>query len=206
MPRNIEIKAAIKNVTRAHRIAALLSDTEPELIQQNDVFFRVESGRLKLRILGPEKAELISYHRSDISEARLSDYHITPVRCPAKLLAEMAETHTIVGLVSKHRFLYRFGHTRIHIDHVCGLGDFLEFEVVMENEHEDQELEAHYLANELLKRFGVKAEEMIGEAYVDLLNMAQREFEWRSHLRALLRSDQIPGVIPHKGLAREDSL
>ena len=37
----------------------------------------------------------------------------------------------VKGVVNKRRKLYMVGQTRIHVDHVEGLGDFMELEVIM---------------------------------------------------------------------------
>ena len=49
MPRNIEIKARIDGIEGLLPHARALADGEPELIAQDDSFFHVAHGRLKLR-------------------------------------------------------------------------------------------------------------------------------------------------------------
>jgi len=51
MPSNVEIKARVDDVTKLKSVARELSGTEPTLICQEDVFFNVPAGRLKLRML-----------------------------------------------------------------------------------------------------------------------------------------------------------
>jgi adenylate cyclase class IV len=65
------------------------------------------------------------------------------------------------------RVLYLAGQTRIHIDRVEGLGDFLELEVVLRPEQTDVEGKA--IAAALLSEFGIDEGQLIGEAYVDIL-------------------------------------
>lgn len=36
----------------------------------------------------------------------------------------------VTGVVKKRRFLYMVGQTRVHVDHVDNLGDFMELEVM----------------------------------------------------------------------------
>jgi len=180
MSTNIEIKARLQNATVAHGIATQLSEAEPELIRQRDVFFATSNGRLKLRILESDRAELISYRRSNISAVRRSDYQIVTSRCPIDFLNDLTGTHSVIGVVTKLRWLYRVGQTRIHIDCVRGLGDFLEFEVVMRPNQ--REVEGHAAVNELLQLFGVKSEELMGDAYVDLLNKIDDKPDWQIEL------------------------
>ena len=67
----------------------------------------------------------------------------------------------------KQRTLYLAGRTRIHVDRVEGLGDFVELEVVLgEGEAVDAGLrEAH----DLMARLGIAAPALVEGAYVDLL-------------------------------------
>jgi adenylate cyclase class IV len=54
------------------------------------------------------------------------------------------------------RTLYLVGQTRIHIDQVEGLGEFLELEVVLEPGQTD--LEGEKIAAALLAEFGIEKE------------------------------------------------
>jgi adenylate cyclase class IV len=47
MPRNVEIKARVKDLEEVKKIAASLSGSEGETINQRDVFFKVNSGSFK---------------------------------------------------------------------------------------------------------------------------------------------------------------
>jgi hypothetical protein len=66
MPSNVEIKAALNNRAVAEAIAVRLSDSGPETIRQSDAFLRCDGARLKIRVLGPERGDLIRYERSDV--------------------------------------------------------------------------------------------------------------------------------------------
>ena len=59
MNANIEIKARVKNAARLRKLAERVSDREARMLQQEDTFFRVPRGRLKLRVLAPGVGELI---------------------------------------------------------------------------------------------------------------------------------------------------
>ena len=171
MPSNIEIKAVLRDRTRVEAIAARLSDTGPEVIHQEDVFFFCEGARLKLRILGSDRGELIRYERSNVADARCSKYEIARTSDPLILLEILTKTLGRVGAVKKIRTLYLIGQTRVHLDQVSGLGDFLELEVVLRAEQ--SEMEGKTVVETLLSTLGIGEQDLIGEAYIDLLARAQ---------------------------------
>ncbi|MGA9507810.1 MAG: class IV adenylate cyclase [Candidatus Sulfotelmatobacter sp.] len=167
MPTNIEIKAILKNRPAAEAVAARLSDTSPETIHQEDFFFACDRGRLKLRISAADHGELIRYERSDVADARESRYLIARTPDPQILNEILTATLGRTGMVNKTRVLYLIGQTRVHIDEVQGLGDFLELEVVLRPAQ--SELEGKNIATALLAEFGIAQNELVAEAYVDLL-------------------------------------
>ena len=54
-----------------------------------------------------------------------------PVADPTALREALAHALGVARQVAKTRHLLLLGRTRIHLDHVEGLGDFLELEVVL---------------------------------------------------------------------------
>ena len=167
MPTNVEIKARLVDREWTEAVAAALGRSAPEIIEQEDVFFRCEGARLKLRILGPKNGELVRYKRTDVAEIRSSSYVLARTEDRQNLLAILRESLEITGIVRKTRRLYRVGQTRVHIDRVEGLGEFLELEVVMRPEQ--TELEGKQVAESLLSVLGIKEQNLVAEAYVDLL-------------------------------------
>lgn len=168
MPRNVEIKLRITDLAAVERRAAALADHGPEPIFQDDTFFGARHGRLKLREFADGRGELIAYDRADASGPKLSDYSIAPVADPAALREALVRALGGAGRVVKRRVLYRAGPTRIHLDRVEGLGDFLELEVVLRDAQTAADGDA--VARDLLVRLGVVDAERIAGAYVDLLN------------------------------------
>ena len=51
MPRNVEIKARVENLESLKALAKDLCGQDPTVIEQEDTFFVVPKGRLKLRVL-----------------------------------------------------------------------------------------------------------------------------------------------------------
>ncbi len=72
-----------------------------------------------------------------------------------------------VGVVKKTRTVYLLAQTRVHIDDVEDLGSFLELEVVLRPDQTDEE--GQKIAEDLLREFGIDEQELIAEAYIDLL-------------------------------------
>jgi predicted adenylyl cyclase CyaB len=167
MPTNIEIKAVLTNRRAVEAAAARLSDMGPEKIPQEDFFFRCEGARLKLRIFAPDRGELIRYQRANVADLRGWHYVIARTPDPQTLLDILTATLGRTGVVKKTRTLYLIGQTRLHLDEVHGLGEFLELEVVLRTGQ--SEVEGRNIATALLSEFGIGQEHLIAEAYVDLL-------------------------------------
>ena len=167
MPRNIEVKARIGSVEALLPVAQALADGPPQTIAQDNTFFVCAHGRLKLRDFGDGRGELIHYHRADTEGPKLSDYVRVETAQPAALREALARAQGVRGRVRKQRWLLLTGQTRIHLDRVEGLGDFLELEVVLRDGQSAADGEA--IADVLLARLGVAASQRLAGAYLDLL-------------------------------------
>ena len=167
MPSNIEIKARVRNFDEIRRRAEDLSDSPVEVIPQEDTFFNTPHGRLKLRLLAENRAQLIYYTRPDQEGPKRSDYHISHSSDPANLKRILELAYGIRGVVRKTRYLYLVGQTRVHLDDVEGLGQFMELEVVMQEKQSDAEGQA--IAEALMASLGVDMTDLLEGAYMDLL-------------------------------------
>ncbi len=166
MPSNIEIKARARNFDGIKSRAEKLSNAPVLVILQEDTFFNTPRGRLKLRVVA-DHAELIYYTRPDQEGPKRSDYHITQSNDPANLKDVLNLAYGIRGIVKKSRYLYLVGQTRVHLDEVEGLGQFMELEVVMEDGQSDAE--GQKIAEDLMSALGVESGDLIDGAYMDLL-------------------------------------
>jgi predicted adenylyl cyclase CyaB len=166
MPRNVEIKARISSVDSFVAKAAALADSGPTEMHQDDTFFSCPNGRLKLRTFSATEGELIFYQRADSTGPKESRYTIVPTAVPDLLREALGEAYGQVGRVRKRRILFLAGRTRIHLDSVEGLGDFLELEVVLAEDESSQE--GVDIAHNLLLALGVRQHQLVSGAYVDL--------------------------------------
>jgi adenylate cyclase class IV len=167
MPRNIEIKARITSVEALLRTAQALADGLAVTINQDDTFFTVPHGRLKLREFADGTAELIHYHRADSKDSKASDYVRVPVADPAALRLALQRACGVQGRVQKQRLLLLVGQTRIHLDRVQGLGDFMELEVVLQPGQTDAEGAA--VAEAVMTALGLASAPRLAGAYLDML-------------------------------------
>jgi predicted adenylyl cyclase CyaB len=167
VPSNIEIKARARNFDEIRRRAERLSSIPVETIPQEDIFFNTPQGRLKLRVLAKDRGQLIYYTRPDQEGPKRSDYHIFHTSDPANLKRVLELAYGIRGVVRKTRYLYHVGQTRVHLDDVEGLGQFMELEVVMQEGQSDREGQA--IAEDLMASLGVERTDLLEGAYMDLL-------------------------------------
>jgi predicted adenylyl cyclase CyaB len=177
LPSNIEIKARARNFDGIRRRAEELSDVPLEMILQEDTFFNTPQGRLKLRILAEDRGQLIYYTRPDREGPKRSDYHIFHTSDPANLRRVLDLAYGIRGVVRKTRYLYMVGQTRVHLDDVKGLGQFIvgqfmELEVVMREGQSDAEGQA--IAEGLMTSLGVEKTDLLEGAYMDLLESSSK--------------------------------
>ncbi|MBN1956346.1 MAG: class IV adenylate cyclase [Anaerolineae bacterium] len=166
MATNVEIKARVESWDELQRRAEALSDGPATRLVQEDIFFWTASGRLKLRLLGDGSGQLVYYERADVPGPKPSNYVLFPTANPAPLQALLAAALGVRGVVRKQRWLYRVGQTRLHLDRVEGLGDFVELEVVLDDEREE---DGARIAAALMERLGIAPQDLVEGAYVDLL-------------------------------------
>ncbi len=170
MARNVEIKARVADLAALEEAVASIATEGPVDIAQVDTFFRVPTGRLKLRDFGDGTGELIQYDRPDSPEPRASDYARYPTAAPVALGEALAQGLGVRGVVRKHRRLYLVDRTRVHLDRVEGLGTFLELEVVLrDGESVD---DGTRVAQGLMSDLAIECDDLIDRAYVDLLDEA----------------------------------
>lgn len=167
MAKNLEIKARVSDFAALSARAAAIADVPETIIVQEDTFFPASRGRLKLRDFGDGTAELISYFRPDEQGPKTSEYYIAKTLEPEALKRVLAEAYGVQCVVRKVRTLYLVGQTRIHLDRVDQLGDFMELEYVF-REHESLS-EAEATVGNLMRQLEIPDEHRIAGAYADLL-------------------------------------
>lgn len=171
MLRNVEIKAAVRDrktlVARARRLWGA-----PERLAQKDVFFRCPNGRLKLRLQTPGPSYLIAYSRPNARGPKTSRYMTAVAPRPEALAACLSAALGEGRVVEKTRLLFLAGRTRVHVDSVLRLGDFLELEVVLRPGESATAGRAE--ARRLMRLLGVRPADLLKGAYADLAGSSTR--------------------------------
>jgi len=163
LPKNIEIKVKLSSHNGVKAILKKNKVHFEELLIQEDIYYKVDRGMLKLRIEN-EKQILIFYNRNEKSKKRWSDYHLLEINNNDgnEYLKKFLDVLTIVY---KKRELFLYNNTRIHLDYVKNLGYFLELETKVINGLKDAEKRFDHLLD-LLK---LRDKKEIRASYRDLL-------------------------------------
>jgi predicted adenylyl cyclase CyaB len=165
LPRNVEIKARVRDWGRQRARADAMASSREELTQ-TDTFFLCERGLLKLREFGDGSGEIIYYERPRQAGPKTSEYQVLPVRDPAGVREVLSQALGVRKVVRKRRTVFHVGRTRVHFDEVDGLGRFIELEVVLQ----PGEYEAHGAteATRLMAALDIEEADLLDGAYVDM--------------------------------------
>jgi len=163
---NIEIKAKcnfhndVRNILESENAIYIGTDN------QIDTYFKVTSGRLKLREGNIENA-LIHYNREDKADPKASDVLLYKSESTGLLKELLEKALGVLAVVDKKREIYFIGNAKIHLDIVKDLGEYIEIEI-QGNPHDDKS-ELLNKCKYLLKLFGIKDENLISYSYSDLV-------------------------------------
>jgi adenylate cyclase class IV len=136
-------------------------------LRQADTFFTVAAGWLKLREAEGRPPEIISYHRStDHAGPRPSEYDVIVVTDAAAWKRLLGRVLPVEGVVSKERTLWIYEQTRVHLDRVDGLGEFLELETVVQTFDAGSAREE---SDRVIRALALDSAEFVAVPYKDLL-------------------------------------
>lgn len=165
--RNVEFKARCADPEAARAALRTHGAEGPVHDHQVDTYFRVPSGRLKLREGTVERA-LIHYARPDTAGPKRSDVTLCPTPADATALKQvLAAALGVAVVVDKRREIYRAGNVKLHLDEVAGLGTFVEVEAIATEDQPEPTLHAQCSA--WLDALGVRPEDLVAGSYADLL-------------------------------------
>jgi len=135
-------------------------------MHQIDTYFNVPKGRLKLREIDGETAQLVYYKRADENVSRYSNYSIVEITDASEFKQMMMDALGVKAIVDKARELWMYGNTRIHVDDVDGLGHFVELETVITNQTNTEAQAEHNFVKRALE---IDDAEIVPVSYSDLI-------------------------------------
>ena len=163
MAKNLEFKGQVQSLDglypRLTDLNAVLH--EHETVHQIDTYFCVGSSsqqsvkpivkrseacepRLKLREAdGWSEGWLIYYERPNQDGSRYSQYQLCKIADPGSLKGLLTVALGVKTIVKKQREVWMFNHTRIHLDRVADLGQFVELETVFRGQTEAEAIREH---------------------------------------------------------------
>ncbi|MBI2730224.1 MAG: class IV adenylate cyclase [Sphingobacteriales bacterium] len=164
---NIEIKARcsnpdfIRNYLVEHNADCRGTD------HQQDTYFNVPSGRLKLR-LGNIENSLIYYQRENQSGPKSSLVNLYKVENGNTLRTVLLNALGEKVTVEKKREIYFIDNVKFHLDEVPGLGSFAEIEAIdsdgtIGKEKLQEQCEFY------LNAFEIKEDDLLTDSYSDML-------------------------------------
>ena len=164
MPRNLELKIKIDDLEKTFSQAINLGAKEYALLIQKDVYYKTDKGLLKLRIM-PSHSEFIFYNRNEGEGNRWSDYYLLKIENEQNPEIFFNRIFDIVTTVEKERKVLMYDNTRIHIDKVKNLGEFLELETIVNDSLEEAIERFNFIVTEL----DLDVSRQIKKSYKDLM-------------------------------------
>ncbi|MDZ7316736.1 MAG: class IV adenylate cyclase [candidate division KSB1 bacterium] len=165
MKKNIEVKALYADLERAEKIACAIGATFQWRKRQSDIYWQTPQGRLKLRLQEGDPAQLIAYRRSCEPGPRPSEYEIFFTDQPQLLQGVLSNVLVQDIVVEKMRTLLLWKNVRIHLDQVRDLGNFIEFEAVINSDSQQATKHVEWL----LQQFSISPSSLIDKGYYELL-------------------------------------
>ncbi|MFW6282897.1 MAG: class IV adenylate cyclase [Minisyncoccales bacterium] len=165
--KNIEIKAKSENPEKIREILKSKKAEFKGVDHQIDTYFKINSGRLKLRE-GNIENHLIHYNRADKEGPKQSDITLFKTDPQSSLKEILTKALGILVIVDKKRRIYFIDNVKFHIDTVEKLGTFIEIEAISKNNNiEEKKLLEQ--CNYYIDLLEISKEDLISKSYSDLL-------------------------------------
>ncbi len=164
---NIEIKAKSKNPDFIKNILICHNADFEGTDYQIDMYFKVTSGRLKLRE-GNIENSLIYYNRENKKGPKQSDVILYQTKPDSTLKQILIDSIGPLVVVNKAREIYFIDNIKFHLDTVKNLGQFVEIEAIDSKGNIGKE-NLLKQCTEYLELFKIQTKDLIADSYSDLL-------------------------------------
>lgn len=166
---NVEIKATCHDHSFARLTVDKLKTEYIGELHQIDTYFSTKTGRLKMREINGEEAQLIPYYKDYSTGPMKSSYAVLPVDNAENLKHILDKTLGTVTVIDKKREVFLIENVRVHLDQVDNLGSFIEFEAVYDDDTEEGKAREVKRVSELMDTFQIKEEDLLDRSYIDYL-------------------------------------
>ncbi len=178
MATNLEFKARCQSLDNLYPRLTELNAKHCETVHQIDTYFCMLEGkdastpetckpRLKLRETDEaDEGWLIYYERPNRNESRYSQYHLSKTDDPSTLKTLLTAALGIETIVKKRREIWMFKNTRIHLDRVADLGQYIELETVFQGQTKAEAIAEHQHVKNILH---LHTADPVAVSYSDLI-------------------------------------
>lgn len=163
LPQNLELKIKIDSIEFLIEKLKSINVKQDSILFQKDIYYKIPAGLLKLRIENKTKT-LIYYNRDEHSKNRWSDFSLLKIE-DDNAEEFLSIIFKVEDIVEKERRLFWFNNTRIHLDEVKELGNFLELETLVIKGKADAEKRF----NEIVRLLNLDLSKQIRKSYKNLI-------------------------------------
>ena len=167
MPQIAEIKARSNRIDEIRNFLKSQNAFHKGTDHQIDTYFKVESGRLKLR-QGNVETNLIYYNRLNTKAPKKSTVLLYKPNESTKLKAILETVHSTLCVVDKVREIYFIDNVKFHLDTVQGLGTFIEIEAIDESNTVDYDIILKQ-CNSYMAQLKIEDKDLVSVSYSDLI-------------------------------------
>ncbi|CAJ0607910.1 unnamed protein product [Cylicocyclus nassatus] len=167
MRQSIVLKARVYDMEQAENAIFDLTESLGTFFVQEDVYFNVPKGNLKLRIMHPNRCGQLIYNSlSKKSGHKLSESQVTEVEDVYSIRATLNAALGERGTITKKRRVFTMDDVRIYLDDVDQIGHFIDIAVPLSSSQPD---ECYARAKEIRERLKIQEDALVPAAYLDMM-------------------------------------
>lgn len=163
--KDFTIKARLIDLPKVEKKLKVLNAQFLGVDQQKDTYFKVSSGKLKLREGNIENL-ITHYERiqdNGLEKTIVYRYDVNPT---SDDIAKLFDHHEQLGIIQKERRIYFLNAIKIHIDSLPDGNTFIEIECIdRSNSRADDELKKECF--DLIMKLGIPESDLIQTGYFD---------------------------------------